>query len=291
MPLRFMTSLAFQPPAHLAALTRAAEQAGFDAVCVADHVVHPKEIKTPYPYTPDGKLRWEPFTDWPDPWVTAGTLLAVTERIRVVTTIFVLPMRSPFLVAKAVGTAAVLSGGRVALGVGAGWMADEFALVEQSFARRGKRMDEMIDVLRVLWRGGWVEHHGEFYDFAPLEMSPVPAQLVPIFVGGISTPALRRAANRGDGWISDLHSTEELRGLVTTLGELRADSPRADRPFSVVASCNDAADLDGYRRLAEVGVTHLQTMPWVFYGADPNSLQDKLDGIRRFGDEIIANLI
>ena len=290
MALRFMTSLAFQPPEHLSALTRAAEGAGFEAVCLSDHVVHPREIQTPYPYTPDGRPRWEPFTDWPDPWVTAGALLAVTERIRVVTSIFVLPMRNPFLVAKAVGTAAVLSEGRVGLGIGAGWMADEVALMEQPFERRGRRMDEMIDVLRVLWRGGWVEHHGEFYDFAPLEMSPVPAEPVPIYVGGLSKPALRRAATRGDGWVSDLHSTEELRALVTTLGELRADSPRADRPFAILASCNDAVDLDGYRRVADAGVTHLQTMPWVFYGADPSSLDDKVDGIRRFGDDVIAKL-
>ena len=288
--MRFVTSLAFQPPSHLAAMTMAADQAGFDAVALSDHVVHPQDIQTPYPYTPDGQPRWEPFTDWPDPWVTAGALLAVTERIRVMTSIFVLPMRNPFLVAKAVGTAAVLSGGRVALGIGAGWMRDEFDLMEQPFDRRGKRMDEMLEVLRTLWKGGWVEYHGEFYDFPALEMSPVPEQEVPIWVGGISAPALRRAATKADGWISDLHSTAELAEFVPRLQALRADSDRADRPFTVVASCNDAANLDGYRRLQELGVTHLNTMPWVFYGADPNSLQDKIDGIRRFGEDILSHI-
>lgn len=290
MPLRVVTHLAFQPPAHLAAMAKAADEAGFDAVALSDHVVHPKEIQTPYPYTADGSTRWEPFTDWPDPWVAAGALLAVTERVRVITSVFVLPARNPFLVAKALATASVLSGGRVVLGVGAGWMRDEFELLEQSFERRGARMNEMMDVVRTLWQGGWVEHHGEFYDFPPLEMSPVPEEPIPIFVGGISKPALRRAATRGDGWISDLHSTAELETYVRTLTELRADSPRAGKPFSVVASCNDAADLAGYQRLAEIGVTHLSTMPWVFYGADPDSLQDKVDGIRRFGDDILAKL-
>lgn len=290
MPLRFVSSLAFQPPAHLIPLAKAADEAGFDAVALSDHVVHPEKIETPYPYTEDGTPRWEPFTDWPDPWVTAGALLAVTQRLRVVTTIFVLPMRNPFLVAKAVGTAAVLSNGRVALGVGAGWMADEFTLMDQPFAGRGRRMDEMIDVLRALWKGGWVEHRGEFYEFPRLEMSPVPEEEIPIYVGGFSKPALRRAATVGDGWISDLHSTQELAEIISTLGELRAAGPRADRPFQVVASCNDAFDLDGYRRLHDIGVTHLHTMPWVFYGANPDSLQDKLDGIRRFADDILQKL-
>ncbi len=290
MPLRFVISLAFQPPAHLAPLARAADQAGFDAVALSDHVIHPEKLETPYPYTPDGQPRWEPFTDWPDPWVTAGALTAVTERLRVITSIFVLPMRNPFLVAKAIGTAAVLSGGRIALGAGAGWMAEEFALMEQPFAARGRRMDEMIDVLRTLWQGGWVEHHGELYDFPRLEMSPVPEAPVPIYIGGFSKPALRRAATRGDGWISDLHTTSELSELVTTLAELRAKGPRASRPFDIVASCSDTADLDGYRRLHDAGVTHLTTMPWVFYGADPASLEDKIDGIHRFAHDILQKL-
>ena len=290
MSIRVVVSLAFQPMAHLVPMAQAADEAGFDAVALSDHVVHPRTLRTPYPYTPDGAPRWEPFTEWPDPWVIAGALLSATARIRVLTSIFVLPMRNPFLVAKAVGTASVLSGGRVALGVGAGWMREEFELMQQPFAGRGRRMDEMIDVLRTLWRGGFVEHHGEHYDFEPLEMSPVPETPIPIYVGGFSSPALRRAATRGDGWISDLHSTAELAGYLQQLAALRADSPRSELPFSVVASCNDAFDLDGYRRLAEIGVTHLNTMPWLFYGADNSDLTAKIEGLRRFADEVLRPL-
>jgi alkanesulfonate monooxygenase SsuD/methylene tetrahydromethanopterin reductase-like flavin-dependent oxidoreductase (luciferase family) len=151
-------------------------------------------------------------------------------------------------------------------------------------------MDEMIELLRALWAGGWVEHRGEFYGFDALEMSPVPAEPVPIWVGGLSEPALRRAATLGDGWISDLHTLEELRGIVAALGRHRAESERAGRPFSVAAAVKDAFTLDGYRRAAEVGVTHLQTMPWIFYPGGADSLQGKCDGIRRFGDEIVAKL-
>jgi len=289
-PLRFVCSLAFTPPDQLLALAQAADAAGFEAVAVSDHVVHPREIATPYPYTADGAPRWQPFTPWPDPFVAIGAMAAVTSRLRFLTSILVLPLRSPLLVAKAAATAAALSGGRVTLGVGAGWMREEFVLLEQPFEGRGRRMDEMIDVLRALWAGGWVEHHGEFYDFAPLEMSPAPAEAVPIWVGGVSGPALRRAARRGDGWISDLHTTEELRGIVARLRRARADSERAGRPFAVCAAVKDAFDLDGYRRAADAGVTHLQTMPWVFYPGASESLEGKCDGIRRFGDEIVAKL-
>ncbi len=283
-----MTSLAFSPPDQLCDLARGAEQAGFDSVVLSDHVVHPERIETPYPYTADGTPRWQPFTDWPDPWVGIGAMAAVTTRLRFFTAVYVLPMRNPFLVAKTVGTAAVLSGGRVALGVGAGWMRDEFELMQQCFEDRGKRMNEMIDVLRLIWSGGMVEHHGEYYDFDRLEMSPVPSAPIPIYVGGYSAPARRRAVTLGDGWISDLHTTAELEALCAKVRRARSESKRAGEPFDILATCSDAYDVDGYRRLRDFGVTHLMTMPWFFYGGPTEDLRQKLDGMRRFGDEVIS---
>jgi probable F420-dependent oxidoreductase len=288
--VKFVTSMAFSNPSQLGALARGAERAGFACITLSDHVVHPDRIETPYPYTPDGQPRWEPFTDWPDPWVAISAMAAVTERIRFFTSVFVLPLRNPFLVAKTVGTAAVLSDNRIALGIGAGWMRDEFELMGQSFDARGRRMDEMLDVLGRLWSGGMVEYHGDFYDFDPLEMSPVPSEPIPVYVGGVSKPARRRAATRGDGWISDLHTTAELGELLADVLEMRAASDRADEPFEVLVTVSDAYDLDGYRRLEEMGVTHLTTIPWLFYGGQTDSLAQKLDGLARFGDEVIAKL-
>lgn len=286
--MKFVTSLAFSPTAHLCAMARAAEAAGFAALGISDHVVHPEKIATPYPYTEDGAPRWPPFTEWPDPWVAVGAMAAVTARLRFFTSIFVLPMRNPFLVAKAIATAAALSDNRVALGIGSGWMREEFALMQQPFARRGARMDEMITVLRTLWSGGMVEHHGEFYDFDRLEMTPVPSAPVPVYVGGFSERALRRAATMGDGWISDLHTADELRTILDKLRSYRQEAGRAAGDFHVIASVSDAYDLDGYRRLEEMGVTHLQTFPWFFYASDGSDLAAKCDGIKRFGDDIIA---
>jgi probable F420-dependent oxidoreductase len=288
--MRFVTSLAFSEPTHFLALAQEAEAAGFEALALSDHLVHPERIDSPYPYSSDGRPRWPPFTPWPDPWVSIGAMAAVTERLRFVTAVYVLPLRDPLSVAKAVGTAAVLSRDRVALGVGAGWMREEFELLGRSFADRGRRLDEMLEVLRKLWGGGMVEHHGRFFDFPRLEMSPTPGAPVPIYVGGLSDAALRRAAQRADGWISDLHTIAELRAIVGRLRAWRADSPRSAEPFAVLAAVADAVDLDGYRRAAEAGVTHLMTMPWLFYGGATDSLERKREGVRRFGDDVIAKL-
>jgi probable F420-dependent oxidoreductase len=285
--MRFCFALSMSPLEHFVPLARVADECGYDSVALSDHVANPQTLTTVYPYTPDGQLRWEPFTPWADPWVAIGAMAAATERLRFVTNVYVLPMRPPFAVAKAVGTAAVLSGDRVALGVGMGWMEEEFRLLEQPFRQRGRRADEMLEVLRVLWSGGWVEHLGEFYDFDRLEMSPTPAVQPPIYVGGVSEPALRRAA-RNDGWISDLHTTAELTEICATLRRYRAEAGRDEESFTVIASCNDAYDLDGYRRLHDAGVTHLLTLPWVFYGGYTDDLGQRIDGLRRFADDIIA---
>ncbi|MEX2205516.1 MAG: TIGR03619 family F420-dependent LLM class oxidoreductase [Myxococcota bacterium] len=288
--MKFAIAAAYSDPGELLALARAADASGWEAIAVSDHVAHPESPKTPYPYTPDGSRRWPEFTSWPDPWVAIGAMAAVTERLRFFTNVFVLPMRNPFVVAKAVGTAAVMSRNRVALGVGVGWSRDEFELLEQDFATRGRRTDEMIEVMRKLWSGRMVEHRGEFYDFERLEMSPAPKVPVPIYFGGVSEPALRRVARLGDGWISDIHSTEALRLLVAKLRGYRAEAGRAAAPLAVIASANDAFDVDGYRRLEDAGVTYLMTMPWFFYGGPTLPLAQKLDSIARFADDVIAKM-
>jgi probable F420-dependent oxidoreductase len=285
--MRFCFALSFSDTAQYVPLARAGDEAGFEAVACSDHLINPETLTKPYPYTPDGSRRWEPFTHWPDPWVAIGAMAAATERLRFFTNVFALPLRDPFVVAKAVGTAAVLSDNRVALGVGMGSLEDEFRIVGAPWAGRGKRADEMLDVLATLWSQGWVEHHGDSYDFERIEMSPAPTAKVPIYVGGLSDVALRRAA-RHDGWISDLHSTEELASFCKRLEEERRAIGREGEPFAVIASCNDAGDYDGYRRLEEIGVTHLLTLPWIFYSGWTADLQPRIDGIHRFADDILA---
>ena len=286
--MRFSIGLAYSPPEHYVPLAKAADEAGYHAIAVSDHVINLEELKTPYPYTPDGSRRWEPFTPWPDPWVSIGAMAAATERLQFFTNVYVLPMRNVFHVAKAVGTAAAISGNRVALGIGMGWCEEEFDLMEQPFRKRGKRGDEQLEVLRKVWTGEMVEHHGDFYDFPKLEMNPPVTAPVPVYVGGTSDAALQRAA-RNDGWISDLATTEELGDFRKRIDAHRAEYGRADEPFAMVGSASDAFDVDAYRKVEDVGVTDLLTMPWFFYSGFTEDLQEKIDGTYRFAEEILTH--
>lgn len=283
--MRFSIATAWIDPAELPAIAVEADRLGYHAIAVSDHVVNIEELKTPYPYSATGERRWKPFAPWVDPMVTIGALGALTERVRFFTNIYVLPMRDPFTTAKTVATASIFTGGRVSLGVGMGWCEDEFDLIGQPFRRRGARSDEILELLSTLWQGGWVEHHGEFYDVPRLEMSPPPPAPVPILVGGMSEAALARAA-RHDGWISDLISTDEAATHIARLEDLRAANGRSG-DFASIVSLNDAVTLDQFRRAEEVGVTDVLTMPWVYHGGFDLSLEQKLEGMRRFAEEIM----
>ena len=287
--MQFCFATTFSGTDELVPMATTAEACGWHALAVSDHSINPRHTRSTYPYTKDGSRRWKEGTHWPEPWVTIAFLAGHTTTLRFFSNIFVLPERPPVAVAKQVGTAAVLSGNRVALGIGMGWMEEEFEAMGQPFARRGKRADEMLEVMRKLWTGEFVEHHGEFFDLPEMEVLPVPSEPVPVWVGGTSEAALRRAA-RNDGWVSDLHTTEELRQIRATLDGYRKEYGRDDLPFAMVSACKDAVDLDGYRRLADLGVTHLMTWPWVFYAGFDATPQQKLDGIQRFADDIIAKL-
>ena len=287
--MKFVISGAFQPPHDLVPLAKAAEEAGFEAISFSDHVVYPEKLDTPYPYTEDGSRRYDESSEFPDPWVVVGALSAVTTRLRFTTNVFVLPMRNPFLAAKAVATAAAMSNDRVTLTIGVGWSNIEFELVGQEFRRRGARADEMLEVMRKLWSGEMVDHEGEFYRFERLKMTPpIPPSPIPVWVGGISQRALARAA-RNDGWLSDLQTSEEILECIQTVRRHRRELGR-EETCDVMASASDAHDIDGYRRLGDGGVTHILTMPWAFYHGITENLDEKVDGIRRFGEDVIQRM-
>ena len=264
--MKFCQALIGAPPLDWPRLARACETAGFDAVAVSDHVIYPADLGSKYPYTADGTPMFSPDEDWPDPWVAIGAMSSVTSTLRFLTNVYVLPLRNPFVVAKAVGPAAYLSQGRVGLGIGAGWMAEEFELLEQPFARRGKRMDEMLDVIRALWAGGMVEYHGEFYDFEPVEMRPAPPAPVPVYVGGHSDAAFRRAARLGDGWLGVHYPVADLVEHCRTLQRAREDAGTADRPFEIIASPLAIPNGDLIEQLEAEGVTTILTSAWMASG-------------------------
>ena len=223
-----------------------------------------------------------PDTPWPDVWVMTGALAAVTERIRFSTHVYVLPVRNPFVVAKAVGhrRLAVRRPGAARRGRRAG-CARSSTQLEQPFERRGARMEEQIEVLRTLWRGGMVEHHGEFYDFDRLEMAPAPAGRCPILIGGHTDIALRRAARIGDGWMGVYYDLDGLKEIVDRLQGFRQEYGTADRPFEIQASIVDRLPTpDVCAELADEGVTCIITSAWMMEGLQFASLERQRAGAR-----------
>lgn len=279
---------AFVPTAELLPLARAADELGYTSFCIGDHVVDLESISTPYPYEADGGRRWGHEAEWPDPWVLIGALAAVTTRLTFFTSIYVAALRSPYQVAKSVGTAAVLSGGRVRLGVGAGWCEEEFELLGQDFASRGRRTDEGLALVRALWEQDWVETDGPHYPTPRLTMQPRPASRIPILVGGLSPVALRRAAAY-DGWVGDISSTDDAIAVATRLRELRAADGR-DEAATVVAALNDALLPADFERAAAGGVTDVMTQPWMYYHGRKASLEQKIDGLARFAEDVLQPL-
>lgn len=282
--MRFYISTAFLDTREAVEIARAADDLGYYGMAIPDHVINLETLATPYPYTKDGARRWEAFTDWPDPWVMIGAVAFATTQLHFVTTVYLPAMRDPYSAAKAIGTAAVLAEGRLQLGVGVGWCREEFELLGQQFERRGKRTDEMLELMKALWSPGWTEFAGEFYTAPRLEMEPTPPP-IPIYVGGLSDIALRRAA-RHDGWIGDLISLDQALERVATVGRLRAEKGLTMHDFEVITPLTDAFLPEHYERAAAGGITGIITMPWMFYSGPDASLDQKIDGMRRFREDL-----
>lgn len=290
--MEFWLAPAFVPADELPGLARAADRLGYDTVALSDHIFY-ADYESPYPYDDSGAPPYGPDTHWPEVWVTIGALAAVTERVRFATNVYVAPARDLFTVAKSVSTAAVLSAGRVRFGVGAGWCEDEFVQTGQDFHTRGRRLDEMIPALRALWRGGMVEFRGSYYDFGPLRIEPVPDRPVPVYIGGDSDAALRRAARLGDGWIgSRVYSERRLESVLDRLTGFLAEHGRTLDDLAVIAPIGAMPSADLYKRWADRGVTGTLAAPWLL--ASPaergrlTGLDLKLATMERFAAEVIA---
>ena len=286
--VEFWQSIAVTEMDELVPLAKKAEEVGFTGVALADHLVKPQTIESRYPYAPDGVPFWEADEPFPDPWVVIAALAAETTRLRFIPYVYVVPMRDPFSIAKSVSTAALLSGDRVVLGVGAGWMREEFVLTGHPFEARGRRMDEMLEIIALLMKGGPVEYHGRFYDFDPVEMAPSPKREVEIRVGGYTPVSLRRAA-RHDGWLGLVHTPAELDAIVSTLRAERERLGRAETPFDLTIA-HDATpdDPDSFRRYRDAGATSFHMPPWRFRGLADAPLAEKERSLETFAERYIV---
>jgi probable F420-dependent oxidoreductase len=282
--MQFWSGTAFMNAAEALAVAGMLDEAGYDGVICADHLVYPRELASPYP-SPTGRPMWSPDTAWPDSWVLIGAMAAVTRRLRFSNAIYVAPARPLLEVAKQVATASVIAHGRVSLAVGAGWMREEFELMGQDFGNRGKRLDEMIPALRALWRGGWVSWSGRYYQVPELMIEPHPTAPVPILCGGESDVALRRAARLCDGWVGTAYAWDDAVGYVEKLTALRREYGLQDEPFDIMLALLEEPSTDLYRRAEDAGITAVMCAPWA--GEDIHA-GDYRPSIERFAETVIA---
>ncbi len=252
--LRYCNTGRYTDPAEAVALLQAAEAAGFESAWTVEHVVVPRDYRSAYPYSPTGRMPGrEPAFSIPDPLIWMAYVAAATRRIRLATGILILPEHNPVLCAKQVATLDHLSGGRVILGIGVGWLRGEFDALGVPFARRGARTEEYIGAMRALWEQETPSYRGEFVSFEAAYMRPKPVGgSVPIVIGGHSPAAARRAGRLADGFFPARGCPPEL------MDALREGAAEAGRdPAAIEITVSAPEDLDQIPRLAEAGVSRV----------------------------------
>ncbi len=287
--MKFWQNISYTELDQLPEIARLAEQVGFHGLAISDHLVTPKEVRSRYPYTEDGTIWWDPDAPYPEPWTTAAWLGGMTERLRFMSYVYILGTREPLSVAKQVSTAACLTNNRVTLGIGAGWMKDEFEFVGQNFGNRGRRVDEMLQVIALLLEGRLAAFEGEFYSYPPVQMSPVPTERVPVLVGGNTEAAMRRAA-RNDGWLGIFIDPDDIPNQLGRLNRYRSEYGTEGRPFEMLVFPSGAPSPDVYRRLADSGVTAAINPPWYYMIGPTSPLDTKRREIEKFAAEFIEPL-
>ena len=270
-------------PDYAARLGQLAEENGFESVWTVEHVVVPAGYESEYPYSPTGRMPGPEESPIPDPLVWLTHVGAHTTRLKLATGVLILPQRNPVVLAKEVATLDVLSGGRVVLGVGVGWLREEFDAIGVPFDERGPRTDEAIEALRALWTQDDSSFHGRFFDFDRAKSYPKPAQgSVPIVIGGHTKPAARRAGRLGDGFFPARTSPEELRDLLDEMGRAAKDAGRD--PDAIEVTAGGAMDVDSIKAFADLGVSRIIVPP---LGFDLDTLEQQLGN---FADNVIAKV-
>jgi len=287
--MRFSFAESMCDPSHYLPLAKAADESGWTSFIVPDSICYPEESDSSYPYTADGDRRFLLDKPFIEPFSLIPAMGAVTEKLRFTTFVVKLPIRNPVLTAKSAASVAVLTNNRFGFGVGTSPWPDDFRVCGQDWKTRGKRMDEMIAIIRGLASGEFFAFHGKHYDIPSIKICPTPTKPIPILIGGHAEPALRRAAKLGDGWMH-AGGQETLESLLARLAELRREYGREREPFEVHVISLDAYHLDGIRRLEDLGVTDVIVGFRNVYveKVDSMTVQQKIDMLRQYADNVIA---
>ena len=290
--MRFSYAESMTDPANYLPLARAVEAAGYTSFIVPDSICYPEVSDSTYPYTPDGSREFLDGAPFIEPFTLIPAMAAVTETLRFTTFVVKLPIRHPVLVAKQAGSVAVMTNNRFGFGVGTSPWPEDYDICDVPWERRGQRMDEMIDIIRGLTSEGWFDYDGDIFQLQSVKMSPTPTEPIPILIGGHGELALKRAAERGDGWMHAGGDPDELVRCMDRLKELRTMLGRETDPFEIHVISFDAWSVDGAHRLEDLGVTDAIVGFRDAYqpGPDTQPLQDKIDALNQFADEVVAKV-
>jgi probable F420-dependent oxidoreductase len=286
--LIFTNTGPFATPEGATAMGRGAEDAGFESIWTVEHVIVPDGYESEYPYDPSGRMQGGDTVDIPDPLIWLSFLAGQTTTLKLATGILILPQRNPVVLAKECATLDKLSGGRLILGIGVGWLEEEFDALGVSFADRGRRTDEYVHVMRALWGEEKASYHGEFVNFDRAISQPKPVNgSVPVVIGGHTAIAARRAGRLGDGFFPGKGSNDELRALLTIMRESAEQAGRD--PDAIEITTGGAAafapdPVGALGELAEMGVSRVMIPPLSF---NPTKIGDKLAA---FGENVIAQV-
>ena len=275
----------FSQPDAAASFARAAEAAGFESLWTVEHVVVPQGYESTYPYDPSGKMPGGEEMAIPDPLIWLSYVAAATSTIRLATGILIVPQRNPVVLAKELATLDMMSGGRLDLGIGVGWLEEEFDAIGVPFAGRGARTDEYVAAMRALWADQPASFHGEHVDFDDCILLPAPTQgTIPIHVGGHTEVSARRAGRLGDGFFPGKGSHEELAhlfGIVRSTAQEHGRDPSSIQLTSGGRGAVGSRAAEEVELLAAMGVDRVILPGFLFWN-------DTDEALARYGDEVIS---
>lgn len=272
---------------QIIAVARKAEDVGIESVWTFEHVVVPVDYESKYPYSPNGKMGTSPETNFVDPLIALAAVATATTKLRLATGVNILSQANPLFFAKQAASLDFVSDGRFMLGVGIGWLKEEFDALGTPFERRGARFDDYIQAMKKVWSEGVVEHQSDFISWSGFKSYPLPVQKphLPIIIGGTKGKAFERTAKYGDGWFAPTAGPEQLAPM---LDELKKACDAVDRDPSTVEVTamwiDAAAGMDALRRYEDLGVGRLVVPVFALGGGNP------LDALDKFGEEVISQL-
>ncbi|HBX78986.1 MAG TPA: LLM class F420-dependent oxidoreductase [Acidimicrobiaceae bacterium] len=281
--IAFANTGPFAEPRGAVEFARAAEAAGFESIWTVEHVVVPSGYESTYPYDPSGKMPGGEDSAIPDPLIWLAYVAAATSRIKLATGILILPQRNPVVLAKELATLDSMSGGRLELGIGVGWLEEEFDAIGVPFRDRGRRTDDYVAAMRSLWSEPRATHRSEFVEFADCVMRPQPAASIPVHIGGHSDAAARRAGRLGDGFFPGKGSHEELARMFEVARAAARDHGRNPEDLQFTTGGNGALGsraLDEVRALADIGTNRVIVPAFLFWNNPAESLA-------HYGEEVI----